>query len=417
MPPNTTRDYYPTSANQKYSNAYIYWSLVWGTQSSHFVRKLWVWCGPQPRQMRINNWRFWICIPSWPGSIVYLRQTRYPHARHVKFLGSYRDDKVIIFQGNRSDDWLHNWLKYFQKEVDWLLGTVDIQLTMEIWRPDLTTKALKGSEIIVPWIGSFNRININGNTSFPYLDIQLSWTEAGKLRFNVYKKPGELIKYLNTDRHHHTNHSKMAVLQGVELPLALLTTVSDENKNLSLSEIYPDKHEALSIAGQIQTSEKMRTFCEVLNDNSWSGPTRLEKRSRAIDKRDSLFIVKYANLGWSNRPINQMICSMRNEFNLKWLCPRVIHSRHSNLQEKLLGDLKHKLLLGITDTDLGCHPYTNCPKITKWTGYALTAEMAIPAKLPEQCTKLLVKLMAATASILGNHNNTSRNDFRSTWVR
>ncbi len=147
------------------------------------------------------------------------------------------------------------------------MGTVDIQLTMEIWQPGLTTKALKGSETTVPGIGRFNRKNINGNTSVPYLDIQLSWTEAGKLRFNVYKKPGKLVKYLNTDSHHHTNH-KTAVLQVVELHLALPTTVLDKNKNLSLSEIYPDKHEALSVAGQTKTSEKMRTLREVLNDIS-----------------------------------------------------------------------------------------------------------------------------------------------------
>jgi hypothetical protein len=91
--------------------------------------------------------------------------------RHVKFLGTYCNDEIIIFWGNQSDDWLHNWLKYFQKEVDWLLGTVNIQFTMEIWQPGLTTKALKGAETTVPEIGSFNHININGNTSFPYLDI------------------------------------------------------------------------------------------------------------------------------------------------------------------------------------------------------------------------------------------------------
>jgi hypothetical protein len=60
----------------------------------------------------------------------------------------------------------------------------------------------------------------------------------------------------------------MAVLQRVELCLALLTTVSDEKENLSFSEIYPDKHEAFSIASQIKISEKMRTLCEVLNNNS-----------------------------------------------------------------------------------------------------------------------------------------------------
>jgi hypothetical protein len=114
--------------------------------------------------------------------------------RHVTFLGTYRGDKLIIFRGNRSDNRLHNWLKIFQREVDRLLGMVDIQFTMEIWRPGLPSKTLEGSEVTITGIGTFDHVSVNGNRLFPYLDIQLSWTEAGKLRFNVYKKPGELIK-------------------------------------------------------------------------------------------------------------------------------------------------------------------------------------------------------------------------------
>ncbi len=89
----------------------------------------------------------------------------------------------------------------------------------------------------------------------------------------------------------------------------------------------------------------------------------------------------------------------------KWLRPRVVYSRHSNLQEKLLGDLKHKLLWGITDANLGCCP-CNCPETTKITGYVLTAAMAT-----------LVKIMVATASTLENHSDTSKNESRSILVR
>jgi hypothetical protein len=123
-------------------------------------------------------------------------------------------------------------------------------------------------ETTVPGIGSFNCININGNILSHNLISNYHGQMLAKLRFNVYKNPGKLIKYLNTNSHHHRNH-KTAVLQGVELRLAMLATVSDKNKNLSLSDIYPDKHKALSIAGQIKTSEKMRTTLrEVLNNNS-----------------------------------------------------------------------------------------------------------------------------------------------------
>jgi hypothetical protein len=46
-------------------------------------------------------------------------------------------------------------------------------------------------------------------------------------------------------------------------------------------------------------------------------------------------------------------------------------------------------------------------------GYALTVAMVTLAKPLEQCTKLHVKVMAATASILENHSDTSKNESRS----
>jgi hypothetical protein len=53
--------------------------------------------------------------------------------RHARFLGTYCDDKIIVFNGQKSNKCLLNWLKIFQGEVDRLLGTSDIQFTMEIW--------------------------------------------------------------------------------------------------------------------------------------------------------------------------------------------------------------------------------------------------------------------------------------------
>jgi len=184
------------------------------------------------------------------------------------------------------------------------------------------------------------------------------------LNFNVYKKPRELVKYLNHDSHHHRNH-KAAVLAGVELRLASLTTMTNANSELSLSDIYPDKHEALSIAGQLKPDQKMRTLRAVHEDDSKFGPARLEKRDRAIDHRDSLFIVKYANLG--SLPISRRIKRIRNAYRLKWLRPRVIFSRHTNLREKLLGDLNRKLLHGVVDVDYGPRP-CNCPARYKVNG-------------------------------------------------
>jgi hypothetical protein len=272
-------------------------------------------------------------------------------ASHTAFIGTYRDDKLIVFRGQKSDERLHRWLKTFQCEVDRLLGTQDIQFTIEIWRPDQDTRPLPNSEVFVKGSGKFHQVSIYGEASFPYLNVKMSWDdEDGQLNFNVYKKPRELVKYLNHDSHHHRNH-KAAVLAGVELHLAQLTTMTNANSELSLSNIYPDKHDALSLAGQLKPDQKMHTLRAVLEDDSDSGPARLEKCDRAIDHRDSFFIVKYANLG--SLPISRRIRRLRNAYRLKWLHPRVVFSRHTNLHKKLLRDLNRKLLHGVVDVDYG----------------------------------------------------------------
>jgi hypothetical protein len=85
------------------------------------------------------------------------------------------------------------------------------------------------------------------------------------------------VKYLNKKSHHHKNH-KSAVLSEVELQLALLTTVTADKQHLSMSDIYPSKHETLSISGQLKQNQKMRSLRDILDDESWSGPSRLEKQ-------------------------------------------------------------------------------------------------------------------------------------------
>jgi hypothetical protein len=99
--------------------------------------------------------------------------------------------------------------------------------------------------------------------------------------------------------HHHKNH-KAAVLSGAELCLTFLTTLSNDNANLILSDIYPDKHDTFFIAGQIKASQKMRTSCKVLSVNFQSSPTRLEKQLRAINKHGSFVLISMQILDAAN---------------------------------------------------------------------------------------------------------------------
>jgi hypothetical protein len=138
---------------------------------------------------------------------------------------------------------------------------------MKIWSPGKTSRPPSETLTSVPGIGQFHRITINGESSFPYLDIKLSWNKNNCLNFNVHKKPNELVKYLNTHSHHY-HHHKFDVLSGVELQLTLLTTMTPENADLSISTIYPDKHEALQTAGQLKEIQEMQTLRAVLKDES-----------------------------------------------------------------------------------------------------------------------------------------------------
>jgi hypothetical protein len=180
-------------------------------------------------------------------------------------------------------------------EVNRLLGTVDIQFTMEVWQPGDVSGPLPDSLVSIKGIGDFHTVSINGDHHFPYLDIKLSWSEGNTLTFGVHRKPGKLVKYLNTHSHHHRHH-KSAVVSGVELRLTLLTTRTPENVGMSLLDIYPNKHDTLRLAGQLKLDQKMLTLGAVLNNKSNSGPARLEKKARATDKRDSFLVIKYASL-------------------------------------------------------------------------------------------------------------------------
>jgi hypothetical protein len=78
-----------------------------------------------------------------------------------------------VFNGWKLDEWLIIWLATFQQEVNRLLGTVDIQFTIEIWHPSETSQPLPTSEVSVEGIGTFHQVIINRNTSFSYLGIKL----------------------------------------------------------------------------------------------------------------------------------------------------------------------------------------------------------------------------------------------------
>jgi hypothetical protein len=144
----------------------------------------------------------------------------------------------------------------------------------------------------------------------------------------------------------------------------------------------------------------MRMLSAVLDNKTNSGPARLEKQSHAINKRDSFFVAKYASLGQSHRLIIKVIKYHRNSYKLKWPRSCVVFSRHTNLQEKLLGISNGKFVEELLMQTLVCTLAT-VHKSVKSMKSAPTATSTSRAALPEAYTKFRVMLINCNCFYIG----------------
>ena len=277
---------------------------------------------------------------AWLADMVagYLLELADDHFAMTSFFGMYRDDGNVIFEGEKSNDDIKDWLAHFQAKVNEDVGGNDIQFTMDIWRPG------KPSETIVPKI-----LKVVGTEIFPYLDIGMKFDESQDLYFELYSKPGYTSKYLNLKSHHPAS-CKKAVPRGVSIRLAGLTTETAQNSNLSLSTIYPKVHKALQTSGYLTGDSKLPKLGGILSSRERE---RMEaicwKEEWSKDKRNTYCLTKYDG-NWRT-PIHKTIKQLRDNRGLKWLRVRMVYKRHQNVKEMLLGDLQTKTLRGIVTVE------------------------------------------------------------------
>ena len=124
-----------------------------------------------------------------------------------------------------------------------------MKFTAEIWNPEAPE----------PEIPKNKKVSINRNLAFPYLDIEIYWYQEESLAFKVHRKPNQILNYVSKDSTH-TKHCHAAILYGVIRRLSILTTVTDENKNLTIDTLYPYYVEALTRAGLVSKDFKFPTI-------------------------------------------------------------------------------------------------------------------------------------------------------------
>eukprot|EP00957_Ditylum_brightwellii_P179006 13635201-Ditylum_brightwellii.AAC.1 len=80
--------------------------------------------------------------------------------------------------------------------------------------------------------------------------MKLLWDKEGNLYFKAYRKKGQALKYVDKQSLHMQSVFK-SISKGVYTRLIRLTSVTEENKDLTIHEVYPEHTKALQMAGLI----------------------------------------------------------------------------------------------------------------------------------------------------------------------
>eukprot|EP00957_Ditylum_brightwellii_P162801 12397274-Ditylum_brightwellii.AAC.1 len=124
----------------------------------------------------------------------------------TQYRGIYRDDGLVIFEGKWSRDKIANWLHRYQTLINRIVGGGFLQFTTEVWEPtafqdkfDRLQKVKTRSAPEAKWLKPVKVISEN---KFPFLDMKMSWTNDSQLRFNVFNKKKQAIKYVENGSTH-----------------------------------------------------------------------------------------------------------------------------------------------------------------------------------------------------------------------
>ena len=199
---------------------------------------------------------------------------------------------------------------------------------------------------------------------FPFLDMKMLWDNEGDLKFEVYRKKGQALKYVDKQSLHRQSVFK-SISKGVFTRLIRLTSVTDENKKLTLDKIYPEHTKALQAAGLITrefpTLEDLQLKEEERRKNSEN-----EKENSRKDNRTIYFVLSHSKI-WGNSTVPRTIKKLRKRYKLNWLRVQMAYSRFPNIREKFNRDLVTKINKGIECRDF-CSRDCNCTRAVKVNG-------------------------------------------------
>eukprot|EP00957_Ditylum_brightwellii_P211636 15366403-Ditylum_brightwellii.AAC.1 len=176
------------------------------------------------------------------------------------------------------------------------------------------------------------RVKLCKKNAFPFLDMKMMWNAQGFLRFGVFHKDGQAIKYVDCSSCYRPCTFK-SIMSGVYLQLGRLTSKMVENGGKRLDKNYPEHAEALLAAdmGPI----KFPTL-----DKIWERETlsKICTKKKCRDNRRTFFVIGYSNfLNKAKTP--ELIRKLKEQYNLPWLCVSVAHRQFPNTCKNFSRDL------------------------------------------------------------------------------
>ena len=191
----------------------------------------------------------------------------------------YRDDKILVFDKLMQIQQLIQWLTNFQLAVNKLFKSDNLQFTMEAWIPDhikendetttisttttpITQDPIKTvqfletyEEYMQTWKKNIDKkkpaslatppitdrdkkIKINNTKFMSFLDLQMAWNNAGRLQFQAYRKPNQVVKYISIDSYYALPQLRNVSRSELER-LTKLTTINKVTRHMKPKKIYP----------------------------------------------------------------------------------------------------------------------------------------------------------------------------------
>ena len=277
------------------------------------------------------------------GSYLYLESPDSFDA--TTYNGTYRDDGLVVFPGRKTHPQIVAWLQQFQARVNELADGDYLQYTCELW-------ADPAYQPVEPASGeNKSKVKVNTTSKFPYLDMEFSWHPNGQLQFGVHLKPNQQLKYLNKGSSH-TSACFKAIPKSVCYRLATLTTMTTDNANKSLRDLYPNHFAALGKAGLL-TKAAMPTIPTLSQAKALYKPVSPTKRAQQQRKRDARRTAYFCigvSRAWTT-PIWVIIKNLKKKHGLHWLRVSMSYHKFSNFREILNGDVTAKINANVISKD------------------------------------------------------------------